>query len=801
MKFRFGGACASIILLAGCSGGDPGSQLGQLRGAASSTAEKNANLLAAARPGARDASQSIANSPDRGALMSYRNNRTASKQEGAYTWYPVAISEEHAIKSLLTGEMTIPSPDGSQVKLRYERHEEHPDGNWTWVGRLVDGDQMQEAIITFGEKAVYGSIPQPNGAAPLSLQTRSGSLFAVITDLSKQKSPNSGTTDMMVPPALALRESLAQQVQQSAPVQQSATVMASAPPTSANTIDVAVGYTQGFRAREGSQSAAVTRLTFLMQVANQAYTNSNINGYLRMVRAVEVNYADNTKNSDVLSALTGHNGTSPVSIPSALQPLHTARNEYGADVVVLVRKFQTPENDGCGIAWLNGANQTAIVPSVDDDFGFAVVSDGSDTGTDGNSYFCAPETLVHEVGHVMGSAHDRDNSRKNDNSLQYGAYAYSFGMKTDSSNGNFYTIMAYGDNNQHFYRTFSNPSVLKCGSAGNLACGVANQTDNARSLNQTIPVVANFRATVVPFRDYLYADFDGSGQADILWRNISTGANEIWLSGRSTTKRTVSTLLTTNWTIVGIGDFNGDGAADILWRNAVSGANAIWRSGNSATQLSVATVADLSWKVAGIGDFDGDKKSDILWRNVSTGANEIWRSGSSSTKQAVSTLWTTNWKVVGVGDFNGDGKSDILWRNSVSGINAIWLSANSATQQSITNVTDLSRKIVGVGDFNADGKSDILWRNSNSGANNIWLSGNSATTQAVATLLSTNWKVVAIADYNGDNKSDILWRNSVSGANALWYSANSTTQMTVTKMSDLNWKVVPQVDAKTGITH
>ncbi|KAF1719068.1 reprolysin-like metallopeptidase [Pseudoxanthomonas wuyuanensis] len=686
MKFRFGGACASIILLAGCSGGDPGSQLGQLRGAASSTAEKNANLLAKARPVARDASQSIANSPDRGALMSYRNNRTASKQEGAYTWYPVAISEEHAIKSLLTGEMIIPSPDGSQVKLRYERHEEHPDGNWTWVGRLVDGDQMQEAIITFGEKAVYGSIPQPNGAAPLSLQTRSGSLFAVTTDLSKQKSPNSGTTDMMVPPALALRESLAQQVQQSAPVQQSATVMASAPPTSANTIDVAVGYTQGFRAREGSQSAAVTRLTFLMQVANQAYTNSNINGYLRMVRAVEVNYADNTKNSDVLSALTGHNGTSPVSIPSALQPLHTARNEYGADVVVLVRKFQTPENDGCGIAWLNGADQTAIVPSADDDFGFAVVSDGSDTGTDGNSYFCAPETLVHEVGHVMGSAHDRDNSRKSDNSLQYGAYAYSFGMKTDSSNGNFYTIMSYGDNNQTPYRTFSNPAITICGGR---ACGVANATDNARSLNQTIPLVAQFRATVVPF--------DSTPNLHVIKKQGSSGYTEMHsLTGYSDFQSYSRNLATTlarsgndrSWEFQ-LGDYNGDGILDLyaVKKMGASGKTEVHimdgKSGFKSYLLNVATAqartgTDGRWEFR-LGDYNKDGKLDLygIDRTGGSGKTDVHVLSGADKFQtyllhSATALGATGvndaWKFE-LGDYNKDGNLDIyaIKKNGLSG--------------------------------------------------------------------------------------------------------------------------------------
>jgi hypothetical protein len=29
------------------------------------------------------------------------------------------------------------------------------------------------------------------------------------------------------------------------------------------------------------------------------------------------------------------------------------------------------------------------------------------------------------------------------------------------------------------------------------------------------------------------ADFDGSGRFDILWRNVNTGANQIWMSAGS----------------------------------------------------------------------------------------------------------------------------------------------------------------------------------------------------------------------------------------------------------------------------
>ena len=52
--------------------------------------------------------------------------------------------------------------------------------------------------------------------------------------------------------------------------------------------------------------------------------------------------------------------------------------------------------------------------------------------------------------------------------------------------------------------------------AQGLACGVANSEDNARSLNQTIPVVAAFRATVVPHTTPMPADLIDIGYNDYL---------------------------------------------------------------------------------------------------------------------------------------------------------------------------------------------------------------------------------------------------------------------------------------------
>ena len=489
-----------------------------------------------------------------------------------------------------------------------------------------------------------------------------------------------------------------------------------------------------------------------------------------MVNAVQVDYTDITTNKAALGELTGHNGTTTVTVPASLAPIRTAREQYGADLAVLVRKFQTPENDGCGIAWLNGSDQTPINPATDDDFGFAVISDGNDTGTDGNSYFCAPETLVHELGHLMGSAHDRDNSKKTDGSLLYGRYPYSFGMKTTAANGNFYTIMAYGDNNQNFYRTFSNPLVMKCGPTGNLACGVADQTDNARSLNQTIPIVAQFRATVVPIAGKIPRDFNGDGRSDVFWRNSVNGQNLIWASANQASTTYTDTVVDQNWKPVMTGDFAGDGRSDIFWRNAATGQNILWPNGSGGANRILQTIPDLGWKVVAAGDFNGDGKSDLFWRHSVNGQNLIWWSGESTTTEARIAV-AVAWRVTGAGDFDGDGKADIFWRNSTTGENLIWPSASNTNSVPQTVISSQAWQVAAIGDFNGDGRADVFWKNSSTGETVLWPAGGYAGSSYVATV-AANWQVTSSGDYDGDGRIDLFWYNPVTGASIVWPSAS-----------------------------
>ncbi|QSX79582.1 PKD domain-containing protein [Agrilutibacter solisilvae] len=93
-------------------------------------------------------------------------------------------------------------------------------------------------------------------------------------------------------------------------------------------------------------------------------------------------------------------------------------------------------------------------------------------------------------------------------------------------------------------------------------------------------------------------DFDGDNEDDVLWRNVRTGANTIFISFAGEIRRNLTAVTDLNWKVAAVGDYNDDGIADILWRNDKTGANDVWYSGNSALRKPLAAVSDLRWRVA-----------------------------------------------------------------------------------------------------------------------------------------------------------------------------------------------------------
>ena len=253
-------------------------------------------------------------------------------------------------------------------------------------------------------------------------------------------------------------------------------------------------------------------------------------------------------------------------------------------------------------------------------------------------------------------------------------------------------------------------------------------------------------------------DLDGNGTSDILWRNstgqppVGTGQNWMYLMAGATIDSSVgvNTIADQNWKIVGNGDYNGDGNADILWRNSFTGQNWMYLMTGATIDSSVGVnTVPTDWEVVGSGDYNADGSADILWRNSFTGQNWMYlmTGATIDSSVGVNTVADLNWKVVGNGDYNGDGNADILWRNSGTGQNWLYLMIGSTIDSSVgvNTIADQNWKIVGHGDYNGDGNADILWRNSFTGQNWMYLmTGATIDSSVGVNTVSTDWKIVNV---------------------------------------------------------
>lgn len=208
-----------------------------------------------------------------------------------------------------------------------------------------------------------------------------------------------------------------------------------------------------------------TKLQHLVDYANQVLENSKIDTKLQIVGRVA--FYDSTVAEDI-------------SVVTALKNLQanenasSIRQDFKADLVTLVRRYQN--NSTCGAAYIfePDDNVDTFRP-----YAFSVVQVKS--ASEGFKY-CHVSTLIHELGHNMGCAHDRQSS-----GVSTGAFSYSYGYY--SEDGNFGTIMSYlGQKISHFSR----PTIKYNGYPTGVGITSLDSANCAKTIDQIKIITANY---------------------------------------------------------------------------------------------------------------------------------------------------------------------------------------------------------------------------------------------------------------------------------------------------------------------
>lgn len=365
------------------------------------------------------------------------------------------LSIEMPLMALGNGDVVNLTLDDRQVRsFAISRKISNADDSISLGGMDKQGAKL---LLTIAGDAVYGSV---NGAGLNYSISTDPELGLLLINQAHASFPEVDLEhDALIPPN---KNSKLSGMEQMSAAQKQVLNQVRSKTEGESTITMLFVYSAEFA--EGF-SSPIARINDLVNFTNQSMSDSGVNLQFTIARAQQLNFDNNLSTNATLTQVTNGQG--------AFSGVASLRDQVRADMVAVLSFADGFSSNG--VAWVNG-----------DDPNFAFSSTRL-------SPRCCNSVFAHELGHNLGSGHERASVNSNAGSPCSSFNFTGFSCGHGNASRNWGTIMSRL-NSDIVGNVFSDPLSNDClGEPCGIAEGQAGAADNVRSFNLSRLLIADFR--------------------------------------------------------------------------------------------------------------------------------------------------------------------------------------------------------------------------------------------------------------------------------------------------------------------